>query len=291
MDYEQFMEIAFEEAKQSLKEGNKGFGCVIVSNNNIVARTHDTDNTDNDSTAHAELKAIKEASKYFGKDLSECIIISTHEPCPMCSGAIIWSKISKVIYSTSITESLSLGRNMVNISFRDIVNKASFANVEIIEGVLKEKCINLYKEEVRHLVKMYRCSNKNDWEISEKELLNKRLDWVKQNKEQIDNIKGDDLEKAYKLLCLKLEIDENEAPVVDRTDKKILFHSKNFCPSLEACKILDIDTREMCRLIYERPTDQLIKSINPELRFSRNYECLRPYTDYCEEFIEYINKK
>ena len=74
-------------------------------------------------------------------------------------------------------------------------------------------------------------------------------------------------------------------PIIKRSDKEIVFHSKNFCPTLEACKILEIDTRKICRKMNENSTHALIKQINSQLSFSRNYEKLRPYTDYCEEMI------
>jgi hypothetical protein len=205
----------------------------------------------------------------------------------MCSGAIIWSKISTVYFSVSIEESLKLGRNMINLPFEELVSRASFASVNIHKSLLFEKCVNLYREDVRELVKKYRSMKQSDWHVPEKELLEKRLQWVEKNQETINTLTGDDLEKAYKLLCLKLDINPEEAPVSEKTDKRITFHSANFCPSLEACKILDIDTREMCKCIYEKSTEALIQAINPNLRFSRNYDLLRPYADYCEEFIEF----
>ncbi|MFX1597219.1 MAG: nucleoside deaminase, partial [Promethearchaeota archaeon] len=87
------MEIAFEEAKLSLKEGNKGFGAIIIKNGKILAQSHDTEITENDPTAHAEINVIKKASKSLGRELKNCILLSTHEPCPMCMTAVIWSKI------------------------------------------------------------------------------------------------------------------------------------------------------------------------------------------------------
>jgi hypothetical protein len=66
---------------------------------------------------------------------------------------------------------------------------------------------------------------------------------------------------------------------------KIIFHSKNFCPTLEACKILEYDTRYICRHYNENSTDILVKQINRDLQFTRNYKKLRPYSEYCEEMI------
>jgi hypothetical protein len=55
--------------------------------------------------------------------------------------------------------------------------------------------------------------------------------------------------------------------------------------SLDTGKCNKLDTREVCKAIYERPTEDLIRRLNPKLRFTRNYDCIRPYSDYCEEII------
>ncbi len=70
-------------------------------------------------------------------------------------------------------------------------------------------------------------------------------------------------------------------------EREIVFHSKNCCPTLEACKILGLDTRKVCRLYNEKSTDALVRQVDSRLRFSRNYERIRPYTDSCEESISF----
>jgi hypothetical protein len=135
---------------------------------------------------------------------------------------------------------------------------------------------------VKKLVKKLKEEN---WEKIEKELLEKRLEWFRKNIKHL-SLKGDDLEKAYQLILLKIGIKPEEAPIIKKTKRKLVFHSKNFCPALEACKILGLDTRKVCKRIFEKPTEELIKKINPKLKFTRNYKKIRPYTDYCEEIIE-----
>jgi len=95
---ETFMVVAIEEAKISLQEGNCGFGAVIAQNGELIAKAHDTEKTGGDSTAHAEMIAIRCASAKLGRNLSGCILITTHEPCPMCATAIIWSGITEIAY-------------------------------------------------------------------------------------------------------------------------------------------------------------------------------------------------
>ncbi|MFX1568577.1 MAG: deaminase [Promethearchaeota archaeon] len=282
--YEGFMEIAFEEAKISLKEGNKGFGVVIVKNDKILAQSHDTEITDNDPTAHAEINCIKEVTKIIGRELEDCILISTHEPCPMCMTAIIWSKIPELVYGVSIEDSLKEGRKLINITSKEIQSRSK-ANIIINEGILKEKCSKLYNTKIREYIKQLTKTTPDDWKKYGKELLEKRKKWFIEHKSQIDKLNGSDIEKAYKLLIMKLEINEEEIPIVKKTENKLVFHSKNFCPSLEACKILNLDTKIICKKIFEEPTNKFIKMINPKLEFARNYNFIRPYSKYCEEVI------
>ncbi|MFX1326603.1 MAG: nucleoside deaminase [Promethearchaeota archaeon] len=278
------MEIAFEEAKLSLKEGNKGFGAIIIKNGKILAQSHDTEITENDPTAHAEINVIKKASKSLGRELKNCILLSTHEPCPMCMTAVIWSKISELIYSVSIEDSLKQGRNIIDIRCKEIELRSN-VSISIREGILKQKCLILYNTKIREYIKQFRTTSQKDWKKNEKKILEKRKKWFLDNKSQIDNLKGNEVEKAYRLLIMKLEIDEEEAPIIEKSNVKLVFHSRNFCPSLEACKLLDLDTKIICKEIFERPTEEFIKLLNPKLRFSRNYDFIRPYTDYCEEII------
>jgi len=279
--YEEFMKIAIEEAKTSLKEGNKGFGAVVAKDGRIIASAHDTEVTDQNSIAHAEINAIRRASKIYRKDLAGCLIISTHEPCPMCTGSIIWSNISEVVYGVSIRDSIKAGRNMINLSCKEIIKKSN-VKINIHDGVLKKECLKLYNNEIRKLVKKFR---KSEWINIEEDLLNKRIQWFENNKTMIRKLKGNDLEKAYHLILMKIGVKSSEAPIVEKSENKIIFHSKNYCPSLEACIILDLDTREVCKEIYERPTEDLIRRLNSKLRFTRNYKCIRPCSDYCEEII------
>jgi len=289
VDYERFMRVALEEARISLKEGNKGFGAVLVKDGKAIVRAHDTEIEDSDPTAHAEINAIKKASKKHGKDLTGCVIISTHEPCPMCTGAIIWAKISEIVYGCSVKDTIKLGRTMVDLSCKVILEKSPW-KMKIVEGILKEECLKLYDEETRRLVTKLRAAMDDGWKRIEKELIERRIEWFEENKDNIfRKVKGTDVEKAYQLLLMKIGIKEGKAPIIEKSQNRVVFHSKNFCAVLEACKILELDTRNVCKTVFEKPSDELIKKINSRLRFIRNYKCIRPYTTYCEEIIELEN--
>jgi len=121
-DFQEFMKLAIEEAEASLREGNSGFGAVIAQDGRIISRAHDTEKTDLDPTAHAELTAIRKAASLLGRHLDGCLILSTHEPCPMCAAAIVWSGIKEVGYGCSIKEALEQGRKRIDLSCRRYSN-------------------------------------------------------------------------------------------------------------------------------------------------------------------------
>tara|TARA_B100001059_G_scaffold83888_1_gene81972 strand:- start:96 stop:533 length:438 start_codon:yes stop_codon:yes gene_type:complete len=101
-DHSYFMNKAFEEAKYAFFKNEVPVGCVIVNNNDIISRSSNMVELLNDSTAHAELIAITSAQNSLNsKNLDNCILYTTLEPCLMCYGAIYWSKINTVVYAAS----------------------------------------------------------------------------------------------------------------------------------------------------------------------------------------------
>ena len=119
----------------------------------------------------------------------------------------------------------------------------------------------------------------------DEELREKRVAWYKAECPDKTTAGRDPLAVAYHVLLSRLGVQEEQAPVVRRNEREMVFHSKNFCPTLEACRILGLDTRKVCRLYNERSTDALVRQVDSRLRFSRNYERIRPYADFCEESI------
>ena len=96
------MKKAFEEAKYAFFKNEVPVGCVIVNNNDVISRSSNMVELLNDSTAHAELIAITSAQNTLNsKNLDNCILYTTLEPCLMCYGAIYWSKINTVVYGAS----------------------------------------------------------------------------------------------------------------------------------------------------------------------------------------------
>ena len=284
IDTDKFMEAAIEQAQLSLREGNNGFGAVLVKGNNLIAAARDTEETKNDATAHAEMNVIKAASKILGKDLTGCIMISTNEPCPMCAAALVWSNISKLAYGYSIKDALGQGRHRIDISCEEIFRRANKA-IPVESGCLYDNCALLYNDQVRKEIKRLRNATADKLKKYNAESAKKRIKWFKSlpSSHFIDS--NNKIAAAYDLLLKRLDTKPKHVPVVKSNSRMIVFHSMNFCPTLEACKILQLDTRYICALYNEQSTDIMIKQIDGNLQFSRNYKKLRPYTDYCEEFI------
>ncbi|MDR3551615.1 MAG: nucleoside deaminase [Clostridia bacterium] len=284
MELERYMEIAVAEAQASLREGNNGFGAVIVKDGSVVASSYDREDTEHDPTSHAEINAIRQASRELGKKLSGCALISTHEPCPMCACAVVWSGIAEVAWGYSIKEALLQGRKRIAFPCREIFERAG-ADIQITEGILKSECAVLYREDVRKEIERLRHADDTALSGFNEDSAAKRARWFQENKGSFDFLSGDPVQAGYRLLLERFHITEEQAPVVKKTDREIVFHSMNFCPTLEACGILGLDTRHVCKRINEQSTDALVKQVDRRLSFSRNYDSLRPYSDSCEERI------
>lgn len=139
----------------------------------------------------------------------------------------------------------------------------------------------------RQIEKIKKAEQNNSYDEINEYLTQKRINWVKKNKDKI-NKNGSVLKGAYELLLITyMGIDPKEVPIAYEDGKKIIWHSYNFCPVLEACKRLKIDSRKVCKNGWEKSVDAFVKEINPKLRFSRNYKTLRPHGEYCEETIEF----
>lgn len=106
-----YIEEALKEANKGIKKQHGGpFGAVIIKDNKIIGKGHNQVLKKHDPTSHAEINAIKDASKKLKThDLSGCVIYTTSQPCPMCLSAIIWSNIKEIYYATDKKEVASIG--------------------------------------------------------------------------------------------------------------------------------------------------------------------------------------
>lgn len=101
----EFMEQAITEAKQSFERDDYPIGACIVKNGKIIASAGNRVKTKIDSTRHAEIELIKYVvGMHHGSYIEDCILYTTHEPCPMCAAACVWAKIGGIVYGNTIDD-------------------------------------------------------------------------------------------------------------------------------------------------------------------------------------------
>ena len=147
---EKFMQEALKEAKKAYDKLEVPVGCVIVKDGKIIARGHNLKETKKDTTKHAEIIAIQKASKKLDSwRLLNCEMYVTLEPCSMCAGAIINSRI-KQIYIGALDEKTGAAGSVLNL-FEDYTFNHK---VEVETGILKEECETILKTFFKNLREM-----------------------------------------------------------------------------------------------------------------------------------------
>lgn len=133
---EKYMKAAIREAKKAYALEEVPIGCVIVQNDKIIARGYNRRNTDKNTLAHAEMSAIKKASKKTGDwRLEDCTMYVTLEPCQMCAGAIVQSRLGKVVIG-SMNPKAGCAGSVINL----LQMKQFNHQVEMETGILEEEC-------------------------------------------------------------------------------------------------------------------------------------------------------
>ena len=133
---ERYMKEAIRQAHKAWKLGEVPIGCVIVRDGKIIARGYNRRNTDKNTLAHAELQAVRKASRAAGDwRLEDCTIYVTLEPCQMCAGAIVQARIPRLVIGSRNPKAGCAG------SVLNLLQVPAFNHqVEITEGVLEEEC-------------------------------------------------------------------------------------------------------------------------------------------------------
>lgn len=141
------MHYALKEAQKAYKKGEVPIGAIIVKDNRIIAKAHNLREKKGSAIAHAEILAIEKACKKLnGWRLIDCDLYVTLEPCPMCAGAIIQSRIQRLIIGTTDPKAGVAG------SVVDLFNVEKFNHkVEVISGVLQEECSIILKDFFKEL--------------------------------------------------------------------------------------------------------------------------------------------
>ena len=143
------MREALIEAKKALIENEIPIGAIIVKDGEIIGRGHNTTESDHDTTAHAEINAIREASKYLGdtlgwRRLTGCDMYVTMEPCSMCAGALVWSRIENLYIGVRDPKAGACG------SVLNIIQEEKFNHhinlIELDDGPLKKQCRDIIQQ-------------------------------------------------------------------------------------------------------------------------------------------------
>ncbi len=142
MDDARYMTEALEEAKRAGRKGEVPIGAVVVDEEgNVIGRGHNLRETRQMSTAHAEMVAIEEACKTLKTwRLDGCVLYVTLEPCPMCAGTIIQSRVKRVVYAADDP------KNGAHVSKIDVFAAEFTHRVDVVSGVLAQEASKLLRE-------------------------------------------------------------------------------------------------------------------------------------------------
>ncbi len=138
---EKYMELALKEAKKAFRYDDVPVGCVIVKNNKVIAKAYNKKENKNDAVKHAEVEAISKACKKLKTwHLEDCTLYTTMEPCMMCSGAIIQSRIGHICYAIK-NESFGMSDSIKNYNKNIIIedNILHDKSLELIQTFFKKK--------------------------------------------------------------------------------------------------------------------------------------------------------
>lgn len=156
-NHEEYMKEAIKEAKKAEMLGEVPIGAILVLNGKIISRAHNLREANQSSIAHAEILAIDKACKELGTwRLEQSVLYVTLEPCPMCAGAIMLSRVEKVVYGASDPKGGCAG------TFMNLLQDQRFNHQsEVISGVLGNECGQLLTDFFRGLREKKKEANKN----------------------------------------------------------------------------------------------------------------------------------
>ena len=130
------MGLALAEARQAAEEGEVPIGAVLVQAGEVIARAHNRRENDNDATAHAEMLVIRDACRKLGRwRLSGTTLYVTIEPCPMCAGALVMSRVDRLVYGSSDYKA-----GAVESLFNVVQHSALNHRLEVTAGIRQDEC-------------------------------------------------------------------------------------------------------------------------------------------------------
>lgn len=153
LDDDYYMGLALEEAQKAYEIGEVPIGAVLVLDSQIVAAGHNMRESWHDATAHAEMIAIREACQKLGRwRLTGLTLYVTIEPCPMCAGALVMSRIDRLVYGSADVKAGAI-ESIFNIAQNDALNHS----MVVTSGIRRDECAQIMKD----FFKQRREKNKN----------------------------------------------------------------------------------------------------------------------------------
>lgn len=150
---EEFMREAIRLAKLGQAEGDYAVGAVVVQNGKIIVAQNSRSKRDESPIAHAETLAIVETSKKLDRrHLADCVLYSTHEPCPMCTGTAVFARLQGIVYGTRINDMKEHREKYANGNFlwrtieipcEEIIKKST-EDIFIVKEFLRDECLRLF---------------------------------------------------------------------------------------------------------------------------------------------------
>ncbi|MDX1947034.1 MAG: nucleoside deaminase [Pirellulaceae bacterium] len=145
MTPESLMQLAVEKCQVGIAAGQSPFGCAIALGDQVISVAHNTVALTIDSTAHAEVNAIRQACTNTGKFLLEgAVVATTCEPCPMCMAALHWARVDTVYFGATIADAATAGFNELHLPAEKVLSLGG-SKVKLIGGVLVEACKELFQ--------------------------------------------------------------------------------------------------------------------------------------------------
>jgi tRNA(Arg) A34 adenosine deaminase TadA len=143
---EELMKLAIAKAREGVAMGQSPFGCAIARGDELIAVAHNTVLTTTDITAHAEMNAIRQACQSLRQiHLTDCVVATTCEPCPMCMAALHWARVDQVYFGASIADADVAGFNELKFPAADLLRSGG-SKVKLVPGILTADCRQLFAD-------------------------------------------------------------------------------------------------------------------------------------------------
>jgi tRNA(Arg) A34 adenosine deaminase TadA len=142
----ELMQLAIAACRDGLAAGQSPFGCAIAIGDRVIAQTHNTVVLTTDSTAHAEVNAIRAGCQATAEIfLTDAIVATTCEPCPMCMAALHWARVDTVYYGATITDAQGAGFNELQLPAAELLQRGG-SSVRLVGDTLAAECAGLFAE-------------------------------------------------------------------------------------------------------------------------------------------------